>query len=826
MNFETHSRPEGNNDLPEKQKSTRMKKVIRTVVLAGAVAGGVVGGTRVMQEHVNYENDTRNHAFSVDELTTFKKIEMLMGTTAYSSESSGDFAQAFPGISSYLRSKTQSGMVQVYRSELNTPEEAKKNIAEIRAKADQPILISADIEGGNINHFGFTSEYLLSQNVPKEIIDLRKSEDLFNKNNKKKVLKPVSLSTQMKHVVKGSRVKSLPSQEWIGRNYQSILDELSKNKTNHNEEGVREATVRKNNFLLIMEKYGRAMADICEDVGINVVFGPNLDMVKNIDGDTPIESEDRSYGTNYTVISDLSVSYLKGFGGNGKVLPVVKHFGNSFSETDPHSESTQSVSEKKDGSIIPWRDIINASSVEERKEKKENLKNKYQEELKALILQDSKDKKVLRDKHHKPKQDKIQKRKENQQRIVHLRNEIKKLEQQISLISDRKDFRVGIMPSTSTVNYYGNKDQVIPVVYNSQQIKKIRDSKESAGLGHKGLIFSDDLWMKSAGNYIDSLRKISGKETSKEALAVYEALGAGNTLALIKAVAGSEERIAKEVEKLIEEKVSFAKERKVLSPSHNNRNENGPDLTIEKVNKLVRDVLDLKVSMGLLSKEIINGKEYYILDPRIYNPSVVDVIINSAFSNQLPWTKKEGSPEKTQPSSVGLLYKAAYNFLLSFTRVGLLNLPSSFTTEERHMDAENESKKLIVIDKSVQRMFLYDYETRELEKEYTIGIGKGGMIPRRFVGDHSTPTGVYRLVQKRDDVWWREHKGEPLPDYYGGKEGGMLVLAGQWHPEIAIHGNTNPELGQVSNGCVRASNENIEELTRNVPLGSMIIITK
>lgn len=54
----------------------------------------------------------------------------------------------------------------------------------------------------------------------------------------------------------------------------------------------------------------------------------------------------------------------------------------------------------------------------------------------------------------------------------------------------------------------------------------------------------------------------------------------------------------------------------------------------------------------------------------------------------------------------------------------------------------------------------------------------------------------------------------------------MLVLAGQWHPEIAIHGNTDPKLGAVSNGCIRAVNTDVNELMRTVPLGSMIIVTK
>ena len=54
----------------------------------------------------------------------------------------------------------------------------------------------------------------------------------------------------------------------------------------------------------------------------------------------------------------------------------------------------------------------------------------------------------------------------------------------------------------------------------------------------------------------------------------------------------------------------------------------------------------------------------------------------------------------------------------------------------------------------------------------------------------------------------------------------MLVLAGQWHPEIAIHGSVFESEGEVSNGCVRVPNSDIQELLDIIPLGTMVVITK
>jgi lipoprotein-anchoring transpeptidase ErfK/SrfK len=185
----------------------------------------------------------------------------------------------------------------------------------------------------------------------------------------------------------------------------------------------------------------------------------------------------------------------------------------------------------------------------------------------------------------------------------------------------------------------------------------------------------------------------------------------------------------------------------------------------------------------------------------------------------MPWTSKDLPATTKQPNSIELLYKAMKNFSLSLYRVSFPALNPAYT------EAETKSKKLIIVDKSIEKMFIYDLETRKKEKEYAIGIGKGGLTPRRYVGDHSTPTGTYSVVGKRDDAWWKENKGVNFPDVYGGKDGGMLVLAGQWHPEIAVHGSDQATSGQVSNGCVRVENKDIKTLMKVVPVGSMIIIT-
>ncbi len=551
-----------------------------------------------------------------------------------------------------------------------------------------------------------------------------------------------------------------------------------------------------------MQGYGQTIAAICEYVGINLVFGPNIDTVDNIDGVRPDEFNDRTYGEDPNVVRDLATAYIRGFQGASSVLVVPKHFvGNSRATVDPHKEGALVPIPKQSGAVLPYRDIVNASNIEEIRRARIARINKRVVEVEGHILK-------LEKQLHKTKPRSLVYR-QLQKKVATQRTIMSDLKASRQRVASAKTLNLpigGIMTSVISTPLYGEKDT--PIVYSRAIKDRLKAPRNRAGLGHTGIAITDDLSMKSATKYIDELgrsNKVKGFDT--EALSVHQALASGNEIAFIKNVAGSEDRIAHEVARYINEKLSL-------------RNQNRPDLTEKDIDDLLRKVLDLKVQVGLLSKQTIQGKEYYVLDPKLYNPKMSDVLLNSAFSNQLPWTSKNSKPETSQPNPLNLLLKAAKNFGLSLWRVNWQ------TIEERFKDAEEQPPKFILVDKSANHMWIYNNESRVLEREFEIGIGKGGLRERRYIGDHTTPTGVYEVVQKRDDKWWRDNKDSPLPNYYGGIKGGMLVLAGQWHPEIAIHGSNEPRLGEVSNGCVRVENANLQELLHKIPIGTMVIVTK
>ena len=789
------------------QKKNKTKKFLTNTLIAGVVSAAAVVGTEKGQQAVNEKNEHLNHAFTVEEIGLKDKIRMLMGTSLYSNknfeslskeEYFENLSHKFPFLSRWLRTDSQAGLVHLYKGEMETLEQAKNTIDELRSSRDEPILVSADIEGGFVSHLGITTEDLIAHGIPRELLEVRKRETAAYWEKYKNTEKRSFVEKQIPHL-------TLPSQEWLGREYKKILESMTTAPRGSEKRNL--AIAKRQEFLAMMEGYGETVANICDEVGINLVFGPNLDMVKDIDGNENDEKNDRSFGSSPYIVSDLAVSYLRGFGRNGNVAPIAKHFVNSGAEGDGHKVSAVAITDRNDGSISVFGDVINASSPEMYTKYLEKNNEERQKKREARrIVKKTKSGKIIYGKTPLPSRKELT----TQEKIKQSQNE--------------PGYPLGIMTSVTSSNAYSWKDKgnpVIPGAYNLRQINKIHGSKEgNQGLGHKGIIVSDDLLMKSSQAYLNALYEKSKTTVSPEAFAVHQALRAGNTIALVKSIAGSEQRIAGEVEKLVREGASFKQARLAISSMNYENGRTGPDLTEAMVDANVKKVLDLKVMMGLLEKQNIKGKEYYILDPRLYNPTVTDVLVNSFFSNQMPWTSKDQPVTSKQPSAPELLYKAMKNFSLSLYRVSFPSL------EPAYKEAEKNSKKLIIVDKGVEKMFIYDLETREKEKEYTVGIGKGGLTPRRYVGDHSTPTGTYELVGKRDDAWWKKNKGVKFPDVYGGVDGGMLVLAGQWHPEIAIHGSDQKTLGQVSNGCVRVENKDIKTLMKQIPIGSMIIVTR
>jgi lipoprotein-anchoring transpeptidase ErfK/SrfK len=103
---------------------------------------------------------------------------------------------------------------------------------------------------------------------------------------------------------------------------------------------------------------------------------------------------------------------------------------------------------------------------------------------------------------------------------------------------------------------------------------------------------------------------------------------------------------------------------------------------------------------------------------------------------------------------------------------------------------------------------------KEIIKVYKVGTGK----------EDVTPAGTFTIETKLiDPVWYKT--GGAIP--YGSPEN---ILGSRWLglnlPQYGIHGGAKEdELGrQVSAGCVRMLNKDVEELFDIVPRGTEVVI--
>lgn len=118
----------------------------------------------------------------------------------------------------------------------------------------------------------------------------------------------------------------------------------------------------------------------------------------------------------------------------------------------------------------------------------------------------------------------------------------------------------------------------------------------------------------------------------------------------------------------------------------------------------------------------------------------------------------------------------------------------------------------VVVDKSQNRLLLT--ESNRFIKSYPVATGK----------DNSTPVGTFKVVTKvPHPVWYKQ--GAVVPP-----ESPENILGTRWigidHQGYGIHGSVDPSaIGQqVTAGCIRMTNADVEELFNIVPLGTDVTI--
>jgi len=135
---------------------------------------------------------------------------------------------------------------------------------------------------------------------------------------------------------------------------------------------------------------------------------------------------------------------------------------------------------------------------------------------------------------------------------------------------------------------------------------------------------------------------------------------------------------------------------------------------------------------------------------------------------------------------------------------------------------------LIVVEKAAHRMMVF--RQGRVQQVYTVALGRGGTGPKTISGDNKVPEGAYRIVGRNP----RSAFHLSLRIGYPTRAQAQDALRKGVDPggDVMIHG-IRKGLGWVGSlqntvdwtrGCIAVTNSEIEEVWRNVPDGTRIII--
>ena len=120
----------------------------------------------------------------------------------------------------------------------------------------------------------------------------------------------------------------------------------------------------------------------------------------------------------------------------------------------------------------------------------------------------------------------------------------------------------------------------------------------------------------------------------------------------------------------------------------------------------------------------------------------------------------------------------------------------------------------VFIDKSQNILLLKSGE--EVIKIYHVSTGK----------DNITPVGNFKIASKIEKPVWFKSGSQPIPAESPENELGSRWMGFDTDPHYGIHGTIHPDqVGQqVTSGCVRLKNEEVEELFDVLPIGTPVNI--
>jgi len=158
-----------------------------------------------------------------------------------------------------------------------------------------------------------------------------------------------------------------------------------------------------------------------------------------------------------------------------------------------------------------------------------------------------------------------------------------------------------------------------------------------------------------------------------------------------------------------------------------------------------------------------------------------------------------------------------------------------FSNTSFHSTSADMNDFYIIIEKHSYEMKVYDANNNWLIT-YPVVFGSKDLGDKMMQGDRKTPEGTFHVASKRIHEKWNRFMALDYPNaesyekFNERKSEGIIPSNAQIGGEIGIHGTWPHEefaIDQYQNwtmGCVSTKNMYIQELYKNIPVGTTVII--
>ena len=709
------------------------------------------------QDKVNEEHASLDFIFKPEDMTTQEMLKYLVITPEYSNNTKKWLSRHWIP----LEGNTDSYSIFVNLKDHKTIQDKKKAINELREKQSRPILISTDFEWWYVHAIDeLTDEEIEKYWVPKRILELRDQEDNWK-----------------------NKVSAFPSAEFLGKLYEKIVFNWT-----HKE---------RLDFLIMMQKYGESIRKIMEDIWVDIVFWPCVDIVPDFDGDTPIAKNDRSFWENFILAQDLISSFVNWFQDPGShVLLVPKHYVSIWgSEDDPHNKLSKVDKNKNNWTETIFNNLING--VNDQLDQKKN--NKF-----IISYNNSKDKdqkywEILE---------------KNKWFINYLNKQGESLSEGEEIIS--------LMTTHAHWLWWISET----ITYSAKIIDRMKNNVWKTNKMKDWIVFSDDLDMKGASIWLPEW--VENYDNNK----IWQALASGHDVVMDLWWISND--VFEELADSIDNGFDINNDWKI-------------DLTRDMLYEKIKKVLEISVKKWELEK---TNWRYMLNNATYFDPSIWKAIRDAFYSNQWPisWSGiKEYKAEWNWISDMLIKkWKSLYEYFIhnwpnAVRKVWKLLLKKLRWSDE-YRKALEQWKKLVIVDKSECQMFIFSIDGKELLESHDVGVWKWTAKldykhDRRILWDDKTPVGYYLVVDRA--MWWDELRERWLNNvwWYWWENWGLIALVGGWTPYEGIHW-TQWNIWPSSNACVRVLDPSedgewvdkskqiaINHINKILPDGSFVIIT-